>query len=225
MIHSMSIFCFIFLLLFALPLATVYYFVYLQEHLKKTLISNYYFFKSCFLTLQEGMKEMGRRLRHKLCLTMRCEAIRKTPVYIKYEFHTIKQLTFPKRKGNGQLTMGSSVYIFLLKMKEMLAEVFLKGQEFATHLFIKAFTHMEALLTYLNTGVAEGLRGPINLAQTARKWQNQPWTCFCPHSLNNIGEMEKIWSRKRVRTGTLNFWLVASIIFLEMLRLQVMMKA
>lgn len=41
---------------------------------------------------------MGRRLRHKVCLTIRYEATWTTLVYIKYEFHTIKQITFPKRK-------------------------------------------------------------------------------------------------------------------------------
>lgn len=46
-----------------------------------------------------------------------------------------------------------------------MAEVFLEGQGFATHLFIKAFTHMEALLTYLNTGVVEGITEPSLLCQ------------------------------------------------------------
>lgn len=174
------------------------------------------------------MKEMGRSLRHKLCLTMRCEAIRKTPVYIKYEFHTIKQLTFPKRKGNGQLTMRSSVYIFLLKMKEMLGGRGLSRRTGICHTFIYKCIHLYGSPSYISKYWCcwrPQRTKFIVLAQTARKRQNQAWTCFCPHSLNNIGEMEKIWSWKRVRTGTLNFWLVASIIFLEMLRLQVMKKA
>lgn len=113
------------------------------------------------------MKEMGRRLRHKLCLTMRCEPIQKTPVSLRYEFCTVKQLTFPKRKGNGQITMGSSFYIFLLKMKEMPSGRHFSWRTGICHTFIYKGIHSYGspsypgfLYTYLNTGIAEGLKGP-----------------------------------------------------------------
>lgn len=54
--------------------------------------------------LQKGMKKNGKKAEAEA----QCQkVIQKAPVYMKYESHTIKQLTFPKRKGNVQLTIGS----------------------------------------------------------------------------------------------------------------------
>lgn len=205
---------------FVLPLARVYNFIY-RNILKKSNINFFNPIFWCFRRAQKKWEVWGTssvsQQYPKQSGKLQCTSSM---------FHTIKHLTFPKRKGNGQLTTWFSLCIFFLKPNEMLGGRGLSWRTGFCHIFIKVTTHKEFLYTYPNTDDAECFRGLsfIVLAQTARKQQNPPWTSFRHHSLNNTGDMYKIWSQKRVRRGTLRFLPVALIIFLEILRLQVMKK-
>lgn len=130
---------------FVFPLARVYNFIY-RNILKKSNINFFNPIFWCFRRAQKKLEVWGTssvsQQYPKQSGKLQCTSSM---------FHTIKHLTFPKRKGNGQLTTWFSLCIFFLKPNEMLGGRGLSWRTGVCHIFIKVTTHKEFLYTHPQT--------------------------------------------------------------------------